>query len=358
MSAAAPRGLPLRVDENARRRETQRAVVRAICASLLAAEGQRSGGGTATEILAKTWPSDPVAGFVLKAASNPATISTPGWAPELSRIATADFLSALSPASAATALLKETILLEWDKATGIKVPTIYPSATYAKFTGEAAAVPVIDFSTAQVTLSPRKMCVISLYSRELFQHSIPAIEALVGLALRESVGLALDVVMFSTNAATPVQPAGILNGITAITASTATVLSDAMKEDLSALVASVSQVSGNSDIIFVMSPKQSAVARLSDVGRRFDIFTSTALPAGMILAVASNALVSIVDPTPRFDSSIEATFQMDTVPVVSPITGPTSSMFQQDLVALRLRFDVSWALRAPQGAAWVQNTAW
>ena len=70
-----------------------------------------------------------------------------------------------------------------------------------------------------MTLSPRKLALISLFTREMVDRSNA--EAIVTATLKESASYGLDAVLFSASAATPDQPAGILNGVTAETPSTA-----------------------------------------------------------------------------------------------------------------------------------------
>jgi hypothetical protein len=312
-----------------------------------------------TEAWEKHWSHDGNAGVILKAASAPATIATPGWAAELGFTKTHDFLSALAPASAGSALLKRCINLRWDRATGIKIPGINAGATYATFVGEGAPMPVQDFTTSGITLTPKKMGILSLFTREIFEHSIPVIEELVGLALRESVGLSLDWALFSASAGTSVQPPGLLNGISATAASTATLPSEAMAEDIATLAAAVSVVASNAPIIIIASPKQAAFARLKVEAEAFEIMASNALAAGTAIALASNTLASVSEEAPTFNSSLEAgPIQLDTQPVGGTIAAVSVSTFQADLVSLRLRFSVNWGLRNSAGIAFVQNTVW
>ena len=79
--------------------------------------------------------------------------------------------------------------------------------------------------------------------------------------------------------------------------------------------------------------------------------------------VATNAIVSAVEGAPQIDASSQASFVPDTVPqeiVTSAGTKATSvgSLYQADEVALRLRWPITWALRASNGLAWMTNVNW
>jgi hypothetical protein len=346
----------LRPDRDAVRSASIRSFTRAVCASLLASDAR--GTASADEVMFRHWPNDNDAGLVLRAATNPATLTTPAWAGALGYTATADLLSSLAPASAGTALLKRCLTLNWDSAAAIKVPAINAAASYASFVGEGAPIPVAQFTTGGITLSPRKFAVLTMFSREMFQYSTPTIETLVSLALRESVGLALDAALFSNSAGDTVKPPGLLNGISATTPSTASPLVEAMTEDIATLSAAVATVSGNAPIVLIMAPRQAAFARLRIEADNFEIFASTALADKTIIALATNALASVVDPQPRFDTSIESAVHMDTAPQPGIANAVTVSAFQADLISLRLRFDVNWGLRSASGIAFISNTAW
>ena len=90
------------------------------------------------------------------------------------------------------------------------------------------------------------------------------------------------------------------------------------------------------------------------------------MAAGTVLAIASNALVSATDVVPRFEVSDQATFHLeDATPLAigtagSPntVAAPTKSLWQHDLLSIRLVLEVSWALRTSAGLAWTENVTW
>ena len=63
------------------------------------------------------------------------------------------------------------------------------------------------------TLTPKKMAVITTWTREIDEHSIPAIEGLLRDAIASDTAISLDAILLDTNPATAIRPAGILNGV-------------------------------------------------------------------------------------------------------------------------------------------------
>ena len=115
------------------------------------------------------------------------------------------------------------------------------------------------------SLEPYKLATIVLLTREMIDGSNA--EAIVRQALLDSTAPALDASLFSNNAGTPgLQPPGLLNGVTPITASTSTNKTEAMDDDLAALVQAIAARAGNGSVAFVAAPAQAT--RILDAGER------------------------------------------------------------------------------------------
>jgi Phage capsid family len=312
------------------------------------------------------WPDDGATGLLVKSATNPATLTTSGWASQLAATAVADFIQGLGPASAGAALLARGLQFQFGGKAAILAPGAISAASLVGFVTEGAPIPVTELALTGPTLTPRKFAVISAYTRESFEHSLPNIEALVRTVLSESVALALDAALLDDTVGDTSRPAGLRNGIAATAASAATPVSEAMYEDLSTLAGLVALVAGSSPIVFVASPMQAHAIKMRQPNFAYEVLASNALEAGVVIAVASNALVSATAPVPRFEVSDKATIHLeDTTPLQVGVAGspntvaaPTKSLWQSDLLSIRLVMEVSWALRTSAGLAWTESVTW
>src|SRR5262249_51157722 len=125
--------------------------------------------GTTAEHEAKTMFGDST---VLKAASAPAAISgTAGWAPSLGGIAVYDLIQSATSLSAGAELIDRGLKLNVDGIAEYHVPGRVPAAA-GQWVGEGGVVPAraLSFTDAAI-LRPRKLEVLTTYSRELAEHS-------------------------------------------------------------------------------------------------------------------------------------------------------------------------------------------
>jgi hypothetical protein len=132
-----------------------------------------------------------------------------------------------------------------------------------------------------------------------------------------TVTLQTDTIMFDATATDAIRPAGLLNGIAAATESVSTDAMTAMTADLGLITANVRAVAGNNPVLVVMSPAQAQRFRMRMLGGAnygFELFTTSALADGVVVAIASNALVSAVSPVPLIEASSVGTVAMDDTP--------------------------------------------
>jgi len=306
----------------------------------------------------RNWGDDPTLGLVLRAAVSPATLA---GTPALAQVAVA-LLEALVPVSAGADLLARGLALRFDGAAQVSVPNI--AVPVADFVGEGAPIPVVQAPTsADATLLPHKLAVITLLSGEMMRNTNA--EALVRQVLIESTGPAIDKVLFSANPAAADRPAGLLNGIAALTpAAAGSAKGEILVDDLQKLAGAVAPVAGNGGVVIVASP-DAAVALSLRLSERvsWPVLTSTSLAARTVIAVAANAVVSAVEGSPMIDSSTQSSVHRETVPaelvdVGGTLARPVASLFQMDEVALRLKWPISWALRTSGAVAWMQGVNW
>jgi hypothetical protein len=312
----------------------------------------------------RNWPHDKGLELITKAATTPGSMSSSNWAGAIVGATVPDFLGALGPASASAMLLARGTQFVFDNTGFIILPATTATASNADFIGENAPFPVIQFdSSSKVILAPRKFATISVFTHETFQHTTPNVEAVVRATLAQSVGLALDSKLLDTVAASATRPAGLRNGISAGSTSAATPRSEAMAADIASLVHGCSAVAGNASIIIVAAPAQAAALKLwNRANLDYEVLASSGLAAGVVVAIASNALVSAVDPAPRFEIVNQTALHFDSSSpldiTTAAVAATTKSLFQSDLVGLRTIFELSWGLRDPAGLAWLGSVTW
>jgi hypothetical protein len=305
------------------------------------------------DVVQRLWPDD----MVLRAVSAPAMTTVTGWAKELVRQITAQALDALGPASAGAQVLRDSLVLAWDGAGAISAPGIVAGAGNASFVAEGAPIPVRQLASTAAIMSPYKLATIAVLTREMMEGGNA--EQIIGDALVRACGLALDAALFGSGAATAAQPAGLRNGIAALTASSSTDMWEASVEDISALINAISAVGGAGPYSLIMNPGRAAVfiGRVyHEADAPYDVYASTAV-GNDVIAVANAALVAALSPEPDVEAATAGSLVLDTAPPADPgSTGPHRSLFQTESVAIKVRWPVTWSLRNAAGVAWLTPT--
>lgn len=340
--------IPLRADPSALARASMASLTRATLAVALRALSKTQHQAQIEKILAE----DRNADMLVRAATSPATLA---GNPVLQQIVLS-FVAALVPVSASAALISRSLQLQWDRAAQIKVPSLHvPNAV---FLGEGTMIPIVQGTSAiDAVLTPFKMGVGVEFTGEVLRSTNA--EAMVRAALLNNVGPSLDAAMFSNAAGVAgTSPPGILNGVSAITG-TAGGGGAAMVSDVAALADALKSVAGNGQIVLIAAIKQSVSLEMLPPGDcPYPVLVSSALPAGEVIAVATQALATIIG-APAIDASPNSLTQERTDPTSDVMTGtPIRSVFQTNSVSLRFKMPVSWALRSPSGIAYVTGTTW
>jgi hypothetical protein len=349
-----PVPIPLVPDKGARNAAAVTSFVRAAIAIGLSARDKTV---TPSAILRRQWGDDHLAEVTLRAAVSPSTVA--GNA-AVTRVGYA-FLDVLTSMSAGAALLQKGIRLDLDGLASIHIPGI--ALPTVGFVGESMPIPAYTEPTSVgPVLQPFKLAAIVALTNEFMAMS--GAEDLIRQALVESVGPALDTVLFGTAAATSAQPAGLRSGIAGLTPAAAGEKAQVIVDDLQALTIAVAPVAGNGNLALVASPDAAVAIRLrlpSPV--EWPVFTSSALAARTVILLALNALVSTVNGPPQIEASTQSAFVPDTAPtdvVSSPgvVASSFTSVFQTDKTALKLRWPITWALRDARGLAWMTSVNW
>jgi hypothetical protein len=196
---------------------------------------------------------------------------------------------------------------------------------------------------------------------------MPVIETSVQIVLTESVAAALDVALLSDVAGDEVTPSGVLFNVAPTVASGNALRTEAMKEDLAALLGAIAATSGNLPVVIAASPAQAAALRLwGDLNSMYTVMSSSALADRTVVVIATSALASALAAQPRFSVARAATLHMDDAATAistpgSPnaVAAPTVNLFQSDLVGIRMTFDLDFGVRAGGSVAWIDgSTNW
>jgi hypothetical protein len=306
---------------------------------------------------------DVVTPLVLRAASTMATTSSPTWASALAQQAVSDSVIVVASASAAAALIQRGMKIDLDNRVSIKLPGRLLDANDAgHWTAEGApAVTRAQRMTAGCTLQARKLVVLTSFSREMAEAS--AIEAVSRALISEATSLALDKSLFGTQADDGTQPAGILNGVTPITATTGGGLA-ALEGDVKALVAALVAAGAGANPVLVCNPTQATAIKLvASPGFDIPVLTSNSIAAGTVIMIEASSFVSAFGDAPEFTTSKFTTLHYeDSSPqdisggTPSPAT-PVRNLFQTDSIALKMRLWAAWGMRAPH-CAFVTGATW
>jgi HK97 family phage prohead protease len=328
-----------------------------------------------------------VCDIVLKAASAPAETTVAGWAQELVHTIWADFMQVLLPMSVFPKLSAKGLALTFGSNGKIVIPTrsLTPSIA-GSFVGEGMPIPVRQGAFSSQTVTPKKMAVITTWTKEMDEYSTPAIEGLLRQAIMEDTAIALDTVLLDANPATTIRPAGLRSYQTGLTpaAGVGTPFANFVA-DYSALYGQLlTLTNGNvrSPTIILnpiqvlnlslIQPPAAAVPlfpfiAMTDGDRvlKADLIESSTVAPGMAIMVDAADFTTAGQEGPRLEISDQATLHMeDTTPLdivggVSPGTPawPTKSMWQTDSLALRLIMFTNWIMRRPI-SSWMTGVLW
>ena len=320
--------------------------------------------------------------LVARAASAPAMTTVTGWAAELAQTTYTALMDLLMPKGVYARLAPRGLALSFGRAGRIVVPTRSRTPTLAgSFVGEGLAIPVRQGAFTSTTLTPKKVAVITVWTKEMDEHSTPAIEGILRDAIQTDTTVAIDSVLLDTNAATVIRPAGLLNGVTT-TGATAGGGVAAIVGDLKNLIGQlVTGTYGNlRNLVWLMNPAEMLSASLAntnglfpwkdEIGRgtlnNIPIIDSSTVPVKTVILMDAADFVSVGGEGPRFELSDQATLHMeDTSPLELVGTGspgtvasPQRSLFQTDSIALRMVMPLNWTQRRPGTIAALANVTW
>jgi hypothetical protein len=210
----------------------------------------------------------------------------------------------------------------------------------------------------------------------------PAIEGILRKAMADDTQASLDGFLIDAVAESATRPAGLLVGVSPITASAATTSLDKIVADINALIAPIEAAGGGGNIVLIMNPAQArkigmastttgdfAFGSPSEAAAKFGasrIISSTTVTAGRVIAVDADWFASATGDAPRFAVSNEATLhEEDTTPLALGTTGspnvvaaPMRSLFQTDSIAIRLSLYVTWMMVRTAMVQTIASVGW
>jgi hypothetical protein len=254
-------------------RNSSRSLIRACLAHVLHLHlgGQRA--PTSEALVAKYWPGDSLARqLVTRAATAPAMTNVAGWADTLAvQNVAGDFVMGLQRLSGAAQLIAAGLRPDLTGVSSMRIPyATSQAADEAVWVGEGAPVPVPDSVFATSTLGPaKKLATIRTLTDEILQHSVPSIELVLRTILSEGVARGLDKSVFSATAASALRPAGILAGVTPITATANTggaMNIEVAASDFENLINAIVAAGGGKQVMIFMAPGRAIALAMTAPG--------------------------------------------------------------------------------------------
>jgi len=241
--------------------------------------------------------------------------------------------------------------------------------------GENSPIPASAGSFSATTLGRATLGGIAVVTRESAEFSAPDIEVLLNLDMTNASVAAMDENFVSPNAAVAgLSPAGILNSATPVVSSGTT--PSAIASDFNLVLAKfdAAGVALKNPVICMTPSVAIFLATLRDTagGAAFaditaqggllfgvPVLTSASVPhsvsGGSLIAVISSDDVMYGDSGAAIDVSQYAAIQLDDAP--SAGAQPLVSLFQNNLIGIKLTRIVNWALRRAGAAQYISQFA-
>ena len=199
------------------------------------------------ELFKQFFPGDEISPMLLetRATVAPGSTATSGWASQLFQNSVGAFIGSLGPTSAAAALIgrSPSLNIETD-GLAVNIPVRAGGPYTPHWVNELSPIPAQTDALSTVPLGPaRKLGSIVVMTRELLKRSDAAVA--FNLMLREDASKGLDAAVFSGEDGLGDAHAGLLDGVSAISAS-----SNPLR-DMQNLAAAVSAGGGSGQVVFI-----------------------------------------------------------------------------------------------------------
>jgi HK97 family phage major capsid protein/HK97 family phage prohead protease len=354
---------------------------------------------SAEEAVRDLYGGDQATEIYLKAAMTPGTMTVAGWAAELVNQVMGEFLDLLPVNSIYPTLSSMGQRYTFGQNGIIKIPTRAATpAINGSFVGEGAAIPVRRLGLSSISLTPKKLAVISEFTKELDAHSTPNIEGLIRSAINRDTAIAIDKALIDQAAADTVRPASILNGSTnagtgKLAANASAAALDKIIGDVKAMQAFIVGNGGGNDLLLILAPAQALTLNMLVTANGEFPFNSvtvqggtlfgmrvvvsqtmadnpTTIAANSVIMVDADAFASVTADVPEFLVTDVATLhEEDTTPLPisaagapNTVAAPIRSLYQTYSMAVRMVLPMNWAMVRPTGAtglvSWISGVGW
>jgi hypothetical protein len=352
------RPIPLRADPGELLREDRLAFHRSVAAIALARRDKTSPDAI---VRSAGWDDFRTKIFV-RAAMSP-TDTTSGVAVTQTHVSP---LLLVAPGAAATQLFARCLPFDLAGVLQVQVPHVgvHPQPI---FVAEGQPFPIAQATLgASAVVGPaRKLMFGVVLTREL-DNAVPETASVVlGRLLNESASLSLDSFVFDANAASAARPAGLLNGVAALTASpAATTIADTIANDVGKLAGAFSAAGINSaSMLLIANPIQAWQARLA-LENGPPVLMGVGIPIGTIIAAIPEAIGSAYDGLPEtevredFSAHYEDAAPQPIVGTGGAVASPVYGTFQKDSLGVRCRVRCAWSALQPGCVQFMQSVNW
>lgn len=249
----------------------------------------------------------------------------------------------------------------------------------AKWSKEGTAKTMTEWTYTRTKMAPLKVAAIAAATKESLMRASIAADTLLRDELANAVGATIDTTFIDPDAAavTDESPAGILNGVSALTLSGGTTVAD-IRCDIAAFMTAMSDNNLSLANTFWVMPERTAIALSlvsNEVGAQafpgitpqggtfagLPVFTSnyanTTTDGSVVALVKGDEIFLADEGGVQVSMSDQASLVMDTAPnhnSTTPTATSVVSMWQTNSVAFLVERFINWQRRRTASVAWAR----
>ena len=330
------------------------------------------------EVARASYQDEPELEQIIKAAVAPADTATPTWAGNLVQESYLEFLELLRDVSVYPQL--PGTRTTFDRSGRIVVPQQQGRGTLAAgFIAEMAPIPVAAGVIGSTDLTPKKMAIISSYSKELGRQSTPNIQAVISDQILGDTAEGLDTHYLGAAARTAVQPAGLQDvtetGAGNINAATGATVA-AINADSKAMIGRFLQSRSGANAVWIMNPlRELGLRTVQDAAsgafpfaasiaggtfQGYPVLTSQNVPEDVVYLQSNGAMTYADAFMPALEVNDSAALVLSDDPATDfPATVNLTSLYQVDGVGVKMTVGMDWRITRGSGSIQVlTGVAW